>query len=114
MALNRDLKRKRAGMAKEWGLSPPIVCTVFGKRRAVEADTLIFNSKTRESQKVKHVNVEVFSWLKQQHSCVGHATKVVPFTGKCTVREQLSNHQKRTLFGLCMLDLTFLSCKMCD
>lgn len=104
-ALNRDPKWKRADIMEEHGLYPSTVCTVFGKR-AVEANWLIFDSKTRE---VKHANfgAEVFSLVKQQHSRVEHVTKVLPFAKMWCVQEQISKHRKSSLFGQCMFNLSF-------
>lgn len=89
---------------------------VFEKKKTVEPNALIFYCKTKVAQEAKHVDMdmEVFFWFKQQHGCVGLTRKVLPFAGKCSVWEQLLNHQKRTLLGQCMLVLTFLIWKTCE
>lgn len=76
---------------------------VVEKKEGVEPNTLIFNSKMKEARGAKyaHLDMEVFSWFKQQHSCIGRATKVLTFMVKCSVQEQLSKH--RNVFGPCMV-----------
>lgn len=75
----------------------------------LNANALIFARKTKAVREAKPTDfgAEMFSWFKQQSRCVGHATKVLSFVGKCSVREQLLKHRKRTLFCQCMLYLTF-------
>lgn len=107
MAVNQDPK------LEEVRLSPSTVCRVVGKRRAVKAYALTFDSKTKDAREAKHVDLgtKVISWFRQPLSYIGHATKVHPFAGKCGVREQLSKHQGRTLFDHCTSNLTFFKLK---
>lgn len=58
MAVNRDLKR-----SYELGLPLPTVHTVTGKKRALEGNAPIFDSKTKEAREAKHgdLGAEVYS-----------------------------------------------------
>lgn len=108
-AMNRDPKQKRVYIAMYLRFSPSTLSTVVGEGKAVEANAFILDSKPKEARRAKHVglNMKVYSWFKQHCSYVGHATKVLPFVGKCHVREQFFEHQKGTHFGQCGLDFTF-------
>lgn len=91
--VNQDPKLKRADIEKKLWFTPSTTSTVVGKRKAVEGNALIFDSKTKEAREAKHMDlgVEMFSWFKQQHSSIGHATKVLLFK-ESAVQEQLLKH----------------------
>lgn len=82
--MNRDLKRKQADIAKELELFLLTVCMMVGKRRAVEANALIFYGKTKKAREAKHADLgtEVSLPFRQQRSYVRHARKVLLFAGK--------------------------------
>lgn len=84
----------------ELGLFPLTVNTVVEKRKAVEPNAFILNCRTKEAREAKHagLDVEVFLRFRQQRSCTGHATKVLRFVRKCSVREQLLKQRKRTTY----------------
>lgn len=86
------------------------VSAVVGKRKAIKLNALIFQCKTKEVQGAEHVALDfvVFLWFKPLRSCIAPTTKVLPFAGKCCVKEQLSKHWKGTL-GQCRLVLAFFS-----
>lgn len=94
-AVCRDPKQERVNMAKVLERSASIVSTsmVNGRRKAVKANALISESKTKKDQGAKHVDweVEAFLLFKQHRSCVGHFTKVPSFAERCAMWEKLWN-----------------------
>lgn len=58
LSINKKLeKKKQADITKELGLSSLTISTVVGKTKAVEANTIIFYSKTKEGRGANHVDL---------------------------------------------------------
>lgn len=89
-AVHQTPRGKRVDFAKGLGLSPSTVNTAVGKKKAVEANTLIFDSKTKEVRGAKHADLgaEVFLGFEQPRSCMGDAVNVFLFEEKCDTLEQ--------------------------
>lgn len=83
---------------------------VVVKRNAVEANALIFNSKTKETRKAKYANsdTKLFMWFRQHCSPIGHAMRVLPFMESAVGENDFGNIEKEFFLANLGLTLFFL------